>query len=139
MRSLLMLALAFGYSAFGADHFTCKAKENNQTVTVKFAIRNLATPKRATLLNLGHEESEPILVTPNTLKNGYRPTMTILNDQGGDLRMKDDRILLYGDGDGYTYVDLVLFKNTGYTHGYARAYGSGDTWYQKISCTRRTK
>jgi len=139
MRSLLLLALAFGYSAHGADVFTCKAKENKQTVTVKFAIRNLSTPKRATLLNLGKEESEPILVTPLTLKNGYRATMSILNDQGGDLRVKEDRLWLFGDGDGYTYVDLVLFKNSGYTRGYARAYGSGDTWYQKISCTRQSK
>jgi hypothetical protein len=137
VRFLLSLSLVLGLagSAFGADYFDCTVKENGQNVKVRFGIKNLATPSRASLLNLGSEDNGPIFVYPQRLKNKYLATMNTLNDQGGALDVFADRLRLFGDGDGYTYVDLVLYKNSGFTRGYVRVYGSGDKWYQKIACT----
>jgi hypothetical protein len=134
---IAMAAALFSVSLPAADLFTCKVKENGQTVTVKFGVNTLSDAKKIRLVDVGAGEDEgPVLVSPKWLKNKYMPSVSILNDQGGDVRLHPDYLKLFGDGDGYTYVDLVLYKNSGYTTGYLRVYGSGVKSYQTIACSR---
>jgi hypothetical protein len=138
LKLIVLFSLVLAGSVQAADHFTCKVKESGQTVTVKFAVNNLSKPSKATLVNLSKDDEwAPILVSPQRLKNGYFAEMCTLNDQGGDLRVDSEKLKLFGDGDGYTLVDLVLYKNSGFTRGYVRVYGSVTPWYQKIACTRK--
>lgn len=139
-KPLLISALfVMSSSLFAKDvvsTITCNVKEpvsenKTQKVKVEFKVKNLGSSK-AELLQ--HPESSEdygaILVVPNEGNN-----LVHLNGQGGDLRVSKDRIRLFGDGDGYTFVDLVLFKDAGYEQGYVRVYGSGDLYYQKLNCT----
>lgn len=114
---------------------TCSITEEKKKVKVEFLIQDLGS-KKAELIKhpkLSEDDYGAILVTPKEINNRFS-VMNTLNDQGGDLRVGEDRIRLFGDGDGYTFVDLVLFKDTGYQKGYVRVSGSGDQMYQKINC-----
>jgi len=115
------------------EEFNGKEKKIN----VEFILSNLGQ-KNAKLLKHPKVDSDEglIYVFPKEIEGRFS-NLVNLNGQGGDLRVSDDRIRLFGDGDGYTFVDLVLFKNQNYEKGYVRVYGSGDQMYQKINCRVR--
>lgn len=140
-KSFLLSALLIAnFSAFAKEAkvstITCQIKEAVEgekpvNVKVEFLVKNLGS-KKAELVQhpKAEEDFGAILIVPNEGNN-----LVNLNGQGGDLRVSEDRIRLFGDGDGYTFVDLVLFKNTNYETGYVRVYGSGDQFYSKINCS----
>lgn len=138
MKTILFsLLFLLSYNAFSADitTITCPVIEEHKKITVEFLIKDLGT-KKAELIKhpkLTEDDYGAILVHPQMIKDHFA-LMNTLNDQGGDLRVGPDRIRLFGDGDGYTFVDLVLFKESGYTKGYVRVSGSGEQLYQKITC-----
>lgn len=138
--SFIALVFSFSLSIFAStSKITCLVKENfeNKSVNIKveFLVKNLGSSKAELVQHpKASEESGAILISPEQV-NGQFSNMTHLNGQGGDLRVSNDRIRLFGDGDGYTFVDLVLFKDTNYQKGFVRVYGSGDQFYQKINCS----
>lgn len=137
--AFIFLLTSFSAFAGNVTTITCPVKESFQKttkeITVEFRVKNLGN-KNANLLQhpKANQDMGMILVSPEMVEDLYSQ-MTHLNGQGGDLRVQEDRIRLFGDGDGYTFVDLVLFKNTEYQKGYVRVYGSGVQMYQKINCT----
>ena len=140
-KLLLVLATLTCSSVFAANvsTVTCIVKEElegkNVDVKVEFLVQDLGSSKAELLVHpKADEDMGAILVTPDEV-NGRYVNMGNLNGQGGDLRVSEDRIRLFGDGDGYTFVDLVLFKNSGYKKGYVRVYGSGDQMYQNLNCS----
>ena len=138
----LTLIATVAVSAQGVDKvstISCPMTEEFEgktaTITVEFLVQNLGSSKAELIHHpLANPDMGAILVTPDEV-DGHYSNMSHLNGQGGDLRVSADRIRLFGDGDGYTLVDLVLYKNTDYKKGYVRVYGSGDQTYQKISCS----
>lgn len=139
MKTLILAATTlFSLSAFAAPKvstITCLVKEDKVDVKVEFLVSNLGSSKAQLQQHpKAQDDLGAILVTPEMIGDHYSD-LTHLNGQGGDLRVSADKIRLFGDGDGYTFVDLVLYKNTDYQKGYVRVYGSGNQWYQKISCT----
>ncbi len=139
-RIIFFVLIFFSLQGFAKDSLikcsiTEEFKNKEKNITVEFIVANLGQ-KNAELLQHPKAESDEglILVSPKEFAGKYS-NMTHLNGQGGDLRVSEDRIRLFGDGDGYTFDDLVLFKNQNYEKGYVRVYGSGDQMYQKINCT----
>ena len=72
--------------------------------------------------------------------------MTNLNGQGGDLRIEDDSIRLWGDGDGYEFTDLVIWDADqegpdyeGYVRDYGPTYGDTEHFKQFIKCKSSNK
>lgn len=103
-------------------------------IKIEFMVKNLGSDMPILIQHPGTgDEMESILVTPKMVGERWS-NMTNLNAQGGALRYAPDRIRLFGDGDGYTFIDLVLFKAAKYQKGYLRVSGSGDQSFQKISC-----
>ncbi len=137
MKYLAMVALLI-VSNLNATTFPkkalleCKIVVTPKSVNVlKIGVENLGTPK-ASLINLATNENEgPILFSKKNKEVGSQ-----MNDQGGDIRVNEKTIEFHGDGDGCTYIRLVLFKDTGYTRGWASESGSEvPHWYTKdVSC-----
>lgn len=133
--SFVLATMAYGQTI---STITCKVNEviDNKKVEVKveFLVKDLGS-KKAQLLEhpKAQDDMGAILVSPQEIHGQY-VNMTHLNGQGGDLRVSEDKIRLFGDGAGYTFVDLVLFKDSGFTKGFVRVSGSGDQMYQKLSC-----
>lgn len=141
MKILMTLSLltVSSFASANISTITCKVSEEfgakRDDVKVEFLIANLGSLKAKLVQHpKAEEEMGAILVTPREI-NGIYPNMLNLNGQGGDLRVSRDKIMLFGDGDGYTFVDLVLFKDSGFQKGYVRVYGSGDQMYQTLNCT----
>lgn len=136
---LAAMTLSSAYAASDISTITCMVKEESNEkiidVKVEFLVKNLGS-KKAELLQhpKGNEEMGAIFVSPEKA-NGYYTNMSHLNGQGGDLRVSDERIRLFGDGAGYTFVDLVLYKDSGYQKGYVRVSGSGNQMYQALNCS----
>ncbi len=141
MKMLLALALISISTLASAkvSTITCLVKEDFEgkikDIKVEFLVSNLGS-KKATLEN--HPKADldmgAIYVFPEMVGKHYS-NMTHLNGQGGDLRVSEDSIRLFGDGDGYTFVDLVLYKNSDYKDGFVRVSGSGDKFYQTLHCS----
>lgn len=141
MKLIAFAILSLSIQAMASiTNITCPVKEDGKTVTVSFKIKNLMQTRMSPeLVNLGqYEEAGPVQVDP-LITNGKYSALSALNEQGGDLRVGQDKLLLFGDGAGYTFVDLVLFRNSGFTKGYVRVYGSGDKWYQVLNCKVSTR
>lgn len=129
-------------------------KKEKVKVTVKFAIKNLDLYKKKgeliTYPGLSEEEVEegngPILVTPKKYK-GEVINMTNLNGQGGDLRITDEGVRLFGDGAGYQFTNLVVWdleqddleSFDGYVRDYGSTYGDQETFKQFIKCKASNK
>ena len=98
---------------------------------MSFAVENLSLPK-AMLLSLGAtDEDNPILEGKDNVE------INVMNDQGGQLDVGENALTLYGDGDGCSFIRLVLYKDSGYTRGWASESGSeADHWRTTdVSCT----
>ncbi len=136
-----IILLHFSIATLARDStISCNVKEEFDKkiydVKVEFVISDLGQPNAQlkTHPQVNNEDGySPILVKIKG-KTEQSSNMENLNAQGGDLRVGNDRIRLFGDGDGYTFVDLVLFKNSGYKKGYVSVSGSGDKFYQKLNC-----
>lgn len=146
MKKLILLALSLMSASLMAQSqvstITCNVNEilENKTIPVKveFLVANLGSNNAELVQHpQAEDEMDAVLVSPRTTGEQWT-SMTNLNAQGGDLRVSDDKIVLYGDGAGYTFVDFVLFKNTNYKKGYVRVYGSGVQLYQKVNCSVTT-
>lgn len=125
---LAIAALAFISVAANATNYTfdCKATEKNKTVSIKFLVKNLYS--KATLETYpGEDDYEPVKV---------RPKSSLLNDinENGGFSVNKDRLLLHGDADGFYMLEIVLYRNSGFTKGYARVKGD-ENLYSKVSCT----
>jgi hypothetical protein len=145
-------------------YFSCKVSEpasdkkgdaSTVDVTVKFAIKNLDTANgKGDLVaypGANEDEDGPIVVSPTERKSDKHNTMmSNLNAQGGDLRIQDSNIKLWGDGDGIEFTDLVVFdvdangeltgKRDGYARDYGDAYAEGEeTFKQFIKCEQSDK
>lgn len=136
---LAILSLSSASLFASTSTITCNVKEELEgklvDIKIEFLVENLGSDMPVLLQHpKASEDIGPILVTPDMVGERWS-NMTNLNAQGGDLRSAPDRIRLFGDGDGYTFIDLVLFKSAKYQKGYLRVSGSGDQSYQKISCT----
>ncbi|MFA6237632.1 MAG: hypothetical protein WC635_09930 [Bacteriovorax sp.] len=136
---LMTALLVTSFSLFAKDAkistITCMVKEpinktKTQNIKVEFLVKNLGSSKAELVEHPRASDYGAILVLPDEGTN-----MNNLNGQGGDLRIEGDTIRLFGDGDGYTFVDLVLTKKSNYEKGFVRVSGSGDKFYTKISCT----
>lgn len=131
MKTLALVLLIAGFAK--ADTFTkksvisCTIKVKNSVNTLKIGIANLGT-RNAKLINLAKNEEEgPILQGKNNKE------IKSMNDQGGAMGISTEGNLeLAGDGDGCTYVTVVLYKNAGFTRGWASEKGSEvPHWYTK--------
>jgi hypothetical protein len=136
---LTMLSLTSVSLFASTSTITCNVTDTLEgkpaAIKIEFMVENLESDMPFLVQHPGvSEDMGAILVTPEQVGERWS-NMTNLNAQGGDLRSAPDRIRLFGDGDGYTFVDLVLFKAAKYQKGYLRVSGSGDQSYQKISCT----
>lgn len=134
-----MLSLLSASVFASTSTITCNVNEvldgKSVVIKVEFMVENLGSDMPILLQHPGvSEDMGAILVTPEVVGERWS-SMSHLNGQGGDLRSAPDRIRLFGDGDGYTFVDLVLFKATKYQKGYVRVSGSGVQSYQKLQCT----
>jgi hypothetical protein len=139
ISAAVSLFVAFAATAAMAQQFPvktridCKIKVNGHLNTVAIGIKNLGT-EDAELLNLGRTEEEgPILQGANNRE------ITSMNDQGGAMGVDERTISFAGDGDGCTYVTITLYKNTGYTRGWASEVGTEvPHWYTRdVRCTVR--
>jgi len=95
--------------------------------TVAFAVANLGTPK-AELLSLNpipeDDYPQPIIQGANNQE------IQSMNDQGGQMFVDKDTITLFGDSDGCSEVFITLYKDAGYTRGWAKETGSdAPNWY----------
>lgn len=136
-RKLMPVALVFACMSAPAlaapkkSRLDCTIKVNGNKNTVSFAVSDLGSLDAA-LLTLGATDDEgPILQGEDNQE------ISSMNDQGGDLRVDDKTLELVGDGDGCTFVRIVLYKSTGYKRGWASESGSEvPHWYTKdVRCT----
>ncbi len=139
ITSIIVFLLSFNAYSF-TTKFSCIVSENfgnnSKNITVEFVISDLGTDKARLIEHpKADREKGPILIRPEIVTGRYSH-MTNLNAQGGDLKVFDDKIILFGDGDGHTFVDLVLYKNQEYQRGYVKVYGSGDKSYQTLYCKK---
>jgi hypothetical protein len=138
ITTILFLISVKSYSV--TTIFSCIISENfgnnSENIKIEFLIEYLGTDKARLVEHpKADKDKGPIFVKPEIVTGRYSH-MTNLNAQGGDLKVFDDKIILFGDGDGYTFVDLVLYKNQDYQRGYVKVYGSGDKSYQTLYCNK---
>jgi hypothetical protein len=109
----------------------CVIMVNGGKNTVSFAVAKLGT-RKAELLSLGETENDgPVLTGENNTDIGT------MNGEGGDMHVSKETIELIGDNDGCNFVRIVLYKNSGYTSGWASESGTEVApWYTKdVACT----
>lgn len=127
------MILAIGVLA-ATTVFNCQLeKYPNEVFT--FRMQDLGK-KTMTFLTSDPNEAYSDVFTTKSKNTTISHMVDTLNAQGGDLRIGEDRIRFFGDGDGIDFVDLVLFKDGGYKTGFARLnmnFGE-DKDYSKVSC-----
>lgn len=137
MRTLALatLALSFSAAAFSATtSFNCELEKYPKEVFT-FKMKDLGK-KTMTFLTADPNEAYSDVFTTKSKNDMIERMVSTLNAQGGDLRVGEDRIRFFGDGDGIDFVDLVLFKDSGYKIGFARLnfnFGE-DKDYSKVTC-----
>ncbi len=97
--------------------FSIKNIANNRTVEVRD--KNGQNP----------EESNPVGVTPEGRVSSLNENISVAS--GSRL------LRISGDSDGFFLLDLVLYKNSGYTKGYLSIHHAdedGGNAYSKVSC-----
>lgn len=151
---VLLCAQAWGAKS-EASYFSCVVNEpagKNKTVkvTVKFAVKGLeAWEGKGELLAYPGTSNDmgAIFVAPQEVKDTFTLMMN-LNGQGGDLRLENGHLRLFGDGDGIRFTDLVIWnvddetedgKLEGYVRDYGPAYDGKETFKQFIKCKRSNK
>lgn len=130
-----------GSSALVADAnklkvFDCKTdqKVDDKEQRIRFSIRNIADKKKVEILTpegKDDPDGSPIKVTP------AEGRVSELNDNLS-VATGSRMLRISGDSDGFYLLELALYKNTDYQHGYLRIYGSEDDGphqYSKVTCT----
>ncbi len=115
----------------GKSRLDCDIRVAGRSNTVSFAVAGLGGPGAELIsLNPG-DDYAPII------EGKDNHDIRSMNDQGGELRADENTLVLVGDGDGCTYVELVLYKNSGYTRGWASESGSETpNWYtSEVVCS----
>jgi hypothetical protein len=122
--------------------FDCKTlvKVDGKIQRMQFAVKNITKRSTVTVLtpegNTPNEEAtengieEPIKVTPV----GER--VMALNENIG-VSTGTRMLKISGDSDGFFLIELALFKNTNYKHGFLRIFGGeddGPNQFSKVSC-----
>ena len=115
--------------------FDCKTDRNvdDAIQTMRFSVKNIADNKKVEVLDKDGrvaDDDMPIHVLPEG-------RVTALNENIG-VSSGTRTLRISGDSDGFFLLTLVLFKDSGYTKGYIRIYGSEDDGphqYSKVSCT----
>lgn len=131
---LLSWASAFANVSMITCHVIEEFKHKDYDVKVEFLISDLESIDAKLIQHPQAENGEgAILVNPKSIK-GTHTNMSYLNTQGGYLQVSNDRINLLGDN-GQAFVELVLFRESGFSKGYVRIYGNGDQMYQELNCS----
>ena len=115
----------------GKSRIDCEILVAGRRNILSFAVTGLGGPGAELLsLNPG-DDYAPII------EGKDNHDIRSMNDQGGELRADEKTLVLVGDGDGCSYVRLVLFKNSGYTRGWASESGSETpNWYTAdVTCS----
>jgi hypothetical protein len=115
--------------------FDCKSdtKVDDEIQRIQFSVKNITNNHTIEIRDpKGHEDPDynPIHVTP---KEGR---VSELNDNLSAAT--GSRMLrISGDSDGFYLLELALYKDSGYEHGYLRIYGpedDGPHQYAKVTC-----
>jgi hypothetical protein len=115
--------------------FECKtdSKVDDAIQTMTFSVKNITDNKKVEVLDKNGRAADddmPIHVLPEG-------RVSALNENIG-VSSGTRTLRISGDSDGFFLLTLVLFKDSGYTKGYIRIYGSEDDGphqYSKVSCT----
>lgn len=128
-----ILVMAFALPAFaGVTSFECElATIPGETFT--FQISDLGT-KDADFVHADPDDEYSKVIYTTSKNRDIESMIGSLEGQGGDLRTGNDRITMIGDAAGIDFVDLVLFKKSGYKSGYVRWDFAGEKGYSKVSC-----
>lgn len=106
-----------------AISFTCSL-DNDSKNNFSFQLENIGTDKVAFVVsNENDEYSSPFKTSApkNSLIAKYEIVDT-LNGQGGDVRNQSKGLFFFGDAVGCSFVDFMLYKDSGYKKGYLKAY-----------------
>lgn len=118
MKTAIALSIGLISSIANASvtTFTCTLTKHPKDAFT-FKMKNLGTSKVTFLMT---EDSEWGVVFVTKAKKGVvNHLVETLNGQGGDLRNYKDKIEFFGDSAGIDFAYLGLYKNSGYTKGYA--------------------
>lgn len=116
--------------------FDCKTdtKVDDKVQRIQFSVRNLSDSKKIEILTPDGKEDpdySPIKVTPTEGR------VSALNENLSAATGKS-MLRISGDSDGFYLIELALYKNSNYEHGFLRIYGSEDDGphqYSKVTCS----
>lgn len=132
----LIAAALTSFSALAnVSTFTCKL-EKFPRASFTFKMEDLGKPEM-TFLNADPDDDYSAVFTTKSRNYNIITLVDTLNGQGGDLRVRADRISFFGDSAGIDFAYLDLFKNSGYKNGYVRMeFDDGnDKQYSKVNCS----
>jgi hypothetical protein len=121
--------------------FDCKTerKVDDKDQRIQFSVRHIDDNKKLEILTPAGKEDEeefaPIKVTPEVGR------VAALNENLG-ATSGSRTLRISGDSDGFFLIELVLFKNTDYQHGFLRIFGSEDDGphqFSKVHCAVTAK
>lgn len=103
--------------------------------TFTFSVSELGTSNMTMLLD--EQEQGPVFTKSKS--EIISRLVDTLNGQGGDIRVNEKGILLFGDNAGCDIARLQLYKESGFTRGWVRTEhscsGPNDKgYYSKVSC-----
>jgi hypothetical protein len=116
--------------------FDCKTerKVDDKDHRIQFSVRHIDDNKKMEILTPEGKEDEeefsPIKTTPAVGR------VAALNENLG-ATSGSRSLRISGDSDGFFLIELVLFKNTDYQHGFLRIFGSEDDGphqFSKVHC-----
>ncbi len=120
-----------------ASSFRCElTKYPGQVIT--FGIKNLGARNAEFALLDSRDEYSGVFASTSDDEQIITLVDT-LNGQGGDMRVLSDRIRFFGDNAGINFAYFELFKDSGYTRGFARMefnFGE-DKDYSPVTCRVR--
>lgn len=127
MKLAALFLAVFALSANASEYnFNCKTKAEGKNVTIKFIMTDLYG--KAVLEDYpGEENDNQVKVTP------ISSAIYDLN-QNLSYGVGKEKLAISGDSDGVFYVDLVLYRNSGFTKGYVAAKGEVK-FYSPVNCT----
>ena len=128
---LILAAFLLSSSAFAdsIQNFKCRSTEKVEDVHVSIQFQMRITPS-GQFRYVDPDQEALFKVTPKD------SVMSELNENGA-IHSHKDGIEFFGDGDGFVFVYLVLYKDSGYTAGYLRIQdGGGGTgnFYSPVTC-----
>jgi hypothetical protein len=114
--------------------FECKTDKaiDNRITEMSFSIRYINDNKKIQIYDKNGKDPEdysPVKVSPEGRLSSLNENLSVATGTRS-LRIS-------GDADGFYLLNLVLYKNSGYTAGYVRISGADPdpNAYSKVSCT----